>query len=123
MKGKPLYRSRRGVLFGVCRGIAEYLDLSVFWVRVVMALVFIFSGFFPIVLIYLAAAIIMKAEPRHSLEGHEDYDFYETCSGSPTLALERLKRHLGRLERRTARMESKVTSRTSDWDRRFHSAP
>ena len=27
------YRSRRGVILGVCRGIAEHADVSLFWVR------------------------------------------------------------------------------------------
>ena len=30
-----LYRSRDGMLAGVCRGIADYFDLSVFWLRAI----------------------------------------------------------------------------------------
>ena len=32
---RGLYRSRRGIICGVCRGVAEYLDFSVFWTRAV----------------------------------------------------------------------------------------
>ena len=33
MSRRGLYRSRNGVLLGVCRGIADYFDFSVFWIR------------------------------------------------------------------------------------------
>ena len=33
MAGRGLYRSRNGVILGVCRGIADYFDLSAFWIR------------------------------------------------------------------------------------------
>jgi len=29
--GRSLYRSRCGVIFGVCRGIAEHMGVPVFW--------------------------------------------------------------------------------------------
>jgi phage shock protein C len=40
-----LYRSRNGAILGVCRGIAEHFDLSVFWVRFFTLLLFVFTGF------------------------------------------------------------------------------
>lgn len=60
-----LYRSRDGALLGVCRGIAEYFDISVFWTRVIVVVTFILTGFFPIVALYLLAALLMKPEPRY----------------------------------------------------------
>ena len=60
-----LYRSRDGVFFGVCRGLAEYFDLSVFWMRVLVLVGFILSGFFPIGALYLLAALLMKPGPRY----------------------------------------------------------
>ena len=60
-----LYRSRDGVFFGVCRGLAEYFDLSVFWMRILVVGIFIFTGFFPIGVLYLLAGLLMKPEPRY----------------------------------------------------------
>ena len=60
-----LYRSRDGLLFGVCAGLAERFDLSVFWVRVVAVLCLLFSGLWPTVAIYLLAALLMKPEPLY----------------------------------------------------------
>ncbi|MCJ7776670.1 MAG: PspC domain-containing protein, partial [Desulfobulbaceae bacterium] len=31
-----LYRSRNGIILGVCRGVAEYFDFSVFWARTIV---------------------------------------------------------------------------------------
>lgn len=60
-----LYRSRDGILFGVCRGLAEYFDVSVFWTRVIVLVGFIVSGFFPVGVGYILAALLMKPEPRY----------------------------------------------------------
>ncbi len=47
------------VLGGVCAGLARYWNLDPVLVRVLAVVVLVFSGFFPIVLIYLLAWIIM----------------------------------------------------------------
>ncbi|MFO7975245.1 MAG: PspC domain-containing protein [Candidatus Hydrogenedentota bacterium] len=60
-----LYRSRDGILFGVCRGLADYFDLSVFWLRAIVVGAFILTGFFPVVFLYILAALLMKREPAY----------------------------------------------------------
>ena len=60
-----LYRSRDGVLFGVCRGLADYFDISVFWTRVIVLVSFIVSGFFPVGAAYILGALLMKPAPRY----------------------------------------------------------
>jgi phage shock protein C len=42
-----LHRSRDGVILGVCRGIADYFDFSVFWTRVTVVILFLLTGFWP----------------------------------------------------------------------------
>ncbi len=63
---KGLYRSRTGMLFGVCKGLAEYFDLSLFWLRVIVLVLFVSTGFIPAGLAYILAALLMKLEPRYS---------------------------------------------------------
>lgn len=58
-----LYRSRNGLILGVCRGLADYFNLSVKWVRIIAIVLFIFTGFWPTGVIYLLAAFVMKPEP------------------------------------------------------------
>ncbi len=60
-----MYRSRDGILLGVCRGLAEYFDLSVFWLRAIVVGTFILTGFFPVVFVYILAALLMKREPAY----------------------------------------------------------
>ena len=61
------YRSRNGAIFGVCRGIAEHFDFSLFWTRVIAVIVFFITGFWPAVGLYLLAALLMKSEPLSRL--------------------------------------------------------
>lgn len=57
------YRSRNGVIFGVCRGLAEYSDISLFWIRFIVVVLLLFTGIWPIVILYVIAAFLMKPEP------------------------------------------------------------
>ena len=60
---RGLYRSRNGMIAGVCAGIAEYFDLSVFWMRVVAVGLLVCTGIWPVVFLYLLAALMMKKDP------------------------------------------------------------
>ena len=71
-----LYRSRDGMIFGVCRGIAEYYDFSVFWTRALIVGAAIIMGIWPAVGLYIVAAFLMKIEPVLPLETEEDEEFY-----------------------------------------------
>ena len=51
------YRSRRGIILGVCRGIAEYFDFSLFWTRIIAVLLLLISGFWPVGALYFIGAI------------------------------------------------------------------
>jgi phage shock protein A len=64
---RGFYRSRNGAIFGVCRGIAEHFDFSLFWTRVIAVIVFFMTGFWPAVGLYLLAALLMKSEPLSRL--------------------------------------------------------
>lgn len=57
------YRSRNRVLLGVVGGLADFLDISVFWSRVLVVIAFLFTGFFPIGVLYIVAALLMKKQP------------------------------------------------------------
>lgn len=116
---RPLYRSRRGRIAGVCKGVAEYFEIPVFWVRVFAVVLLFFTGVWPMVALYLLAAFLMKPEPVIPLRTAEDQAFYDTYTGSRTAALRNLKRTYERLDRRLRRLEDHVTAREYDWDRRF----
>lgn len=120
-KQSGIYRARNGVFLGVCRGIAEYFDLSVFWVRLALVIVFIFSGFWPVIGVYLVAAFFMKPKPVKPIESEEEREFYDSYVHSPKTAAQRLRKKYEDLERRIRGMEDKVTGREYEWERRFRS--
>ena len=119
--GRRLYRSRNGVIFGVCRGVADYFDFSVFWIRVIMVGIFIATGFFPIIFIYILAALLMKAEPAIEIGESPNSGGGTAYAYTRQDTAERLKRKWRHLEDRIRRMEDKVTSREYDWNNRFFS--
>jgi len=118
---RGLYRSRNGAILGVCRGLAEYFDFSVFWVRAAVVVLVIFTHFWLGIGLYVLAALLMKSE-SHIGAGHRPASGFEKqhCRSKHEMA-ERLKRKWQHLEKRIRRMEDKVTSPEFDWNRRFHS--
>jgi len=116
----PLYRSRDGVILGVCRGVADYFNLKVLWVRVILLALFLVSGIWPMVFIYLVASLLMKPEPIRPLETEDEREFYDAYTYSRARAVGRLKRRFQNLDRRIRRMEDTVTAREFDWERKFN---
>jgi len=118
---RGIYRSRNGVLLGVCRGVADYFDISAFWVRTIMIIIFLLSGFWPVIGIYLVAALLLKPEPVQSFANEDEKVFYDSYAHSPQSAAQRLKKKFQDLDRRIRRMEDNVTGREHEWDRKFNS--
>lgn len=115
-----LYRSRKGAILGVCRGVAEYFDFSVFWTRVVTLALLFFSGFWPVMGLYFLAALIMKPEPVLPIQSDEEQEFYNSYIYSRKGATSRLKRRYDNLHRRIERLEHTVTAREFDWESRLN---
>jgi len=114
------YRSRHGMILGVCRGIADYTEISVFWVRLAALALLLFTGVWPVVGLYFLAVLLMKPEPVLPFRTEEDEEFYNSFTTSHRMALHRLKRTYDALDRRIRRIEAAVTSREYDWRRRLN---
>ncbi|MGS0973630.1 MAG: PspC domain-containing protein [Candidatus Izemoplasmataceae bacterium] len=57
---KQLYRLEEGKMFsGVCAGLARYFNMDAGLVRVIFVLAFVFSGFLPILVVYIVMAAIL----------------------------------------------------------------
>jgi len=115
-----VYRSRNGIILGVCRGIAEYFDFSVFWVRAIALILLFITGFWPITGLYFITALLMKPEPVVPIQTEEEQEFYDSYTHSSRGAVDRLKRRYDNLERRIQRMEHTVTAREFNWDQRLN---
>jgi len=115
-----IYRSRRGMVCGVLKGLARHFGFPVFWLRIFVLAVMLFTGLWPVVGLYFLIALIMRPEPVIPLETKEDQEFYHSYVSSRSLALNRLKGTFDNLDRRIQRMERIVTAREYDWERRFN---
>lgn len=113
------YRSRRGVLLGVCRGIADYAGIGAVWVRLAAVALFVVTGFWPTLLAYVLGAVLMKKAPVLTFTGEAEREFYESYAVNKRRAPHRLQRTHSSLTRRIERMEAVVTGKDFDWDRRI----
>jgi phage shock protein PspC (stress-responsive transcriptional regulator) len=67
METKKLYKSTtEKKIAGVCGGLAEYLDVDVTMLRLIWAMIVVFSGFVPGGLVYIIAAVVMPEKPSDS---------------------------------------------------------
>jgi len=116
-----LYRSRQGMILGVCSGIAGYFAFSVFWIRAIAVILLFISGLWPITAIYFIAALMMRPEPVVPFQTDEEQDFYESYVHSKRGAVDRIKKRYETLKRRIQRLEHTVTTKEYDWESRLNS--
>ena len=116
--GVGLYRSRDGMVLGVCKGFARYFDFSVKWTRIITFVLFLIGGFWPIGVVYLLAALLMKPEPVVPFRGDDERDFYEGYVNSRRATIRGIRNRFDNLNRRIHRMEDVVTSKEYQWDRK-----
>jgi len=115
---RRLYRDpRRGPLFGVCTGVADYFGFDPAGTRIVAVLSLIF--FMPAtLLVYFGLALLL---PRRSdLPGEDEVSELEReVRASPQATLSSLRHRFRELELRLQRMEQYVTSPRFGLDREF----
>jgi phage shock protein C len=116
---RKLYRSRDGVILGVCKGIATYFDFSLFWTRAVAVMLLLLTGFWPVLIIYLIAGILMKPEPNTTNRRRWDSEPYFRPGWASHSEPDRIKRRFANLEHRIRHMEDAVTSKGFHWDARM----
>lgn len=104
----------RGVVAGVCAGIAEYFDWNVRLLRAILVVVLIFSGAFPILVIYGVLWYVMDPLPSGGAQAYSQRSFTEPAGASAHSAqpatMSDLKGRFARLEERLGHMEECVTS-------------
>lgn len=115
------YRARDGMMLGVCKGLARYRGLPVAGVRIVVIFLTILTGFWPGVLLYALAGLLMEPEPLVKPESPQESDFYSRFHGSRVEALQELHRKMTSLDSRIQRMETHVTQPDFDWENRLRS--
>jgi phage shock protein C len=114
-----LWRDReRGILAGVCAGIADYIGIEPIVVRIVAVLGLIF--FFPVTVIsYVILALALPPKPPSLYSSREEEAFWRSVNTAPTDTFQSLRQKFRDLEDRLRRMESQVTSSDFDLHRKF----
>lgn len=109
-----LYRSRRGMIFGVCQGIADWRGINAGYVRLALVVLTVFTGFFPFGLLYLLAAFFLPLEP--SFHERENRSWYRS---GVRKGFDDLRQEFDDLSSRFNKMDRRSYSKERDWDDRF----
>ena len=120
MATKKLYRSRRGKLFGVCQGIADWRDLPVDILRAIVAVSIIVTGIFPGIIIYALVALFLPLEPGYGTSYEESEERESDRSKGHARTREDLRETFENLKRKVQGMEEEIFDKERDWDQRFH---
>lgn len=135
IRGK-LYRARNGEIFGVCKGLAKWAELPVGPIRLAAILLAVFSGFVPVLIVYVLAAVFLPVEPlyksgfgkKSSSKDESNYDdfredFRKEYRENRKRTVHDLKDEFDKLKRKVAGMEDEVLheqDKEQDWDKRFN---
>ncbi len=122
LKAYGPFRANDGIIFGVAKGLAEHYGWSVGLVRLILILATVFLFFWPTIILYLAAALIMSPAPAGRLDSQEERDIWLQAQLDPGAALDQLSRRAGAVEKRLRRIEDYVTSREFAWSRKMNRA-
>lgn len=125
-RSKGLYRdTERGILGGVCAGIAKYLGIEPWIIRVIfIAFTLLGAGVIPLV-VYIVLVFVLNPEPVYGSDWDEpdeeaaDRSPYAAIRSSPRLGLRVVSADVRELELRLRRMERYVTSPKYNLDKGF----
>lgn len=114
-----LYRNRKdGKLAGVCAGIADYVNVDPWMVRVGVVIGFFF--FPPVFLIgYAVLWFALKQRPDHLYSNPEEEVFWRSVTIKPDQTLAGLKAKFRSLDRQIGEMETFIASKEFDLHRQF----
>lgn len=108
----------RGILAGVCAGIADYIGVEPIVVRLaaVLGLIFFFP---PTIVVYVILALVLRPKPPALYASGEEEAFWRGVGIAPADTLHSLKRKFADLEARLGQMERQVASGDFDLHRQF----
>ena len=121
---KKLYKnSKEKKLFGVCAGVADYLEVDVTVVRIITVLAMLIPGSV-VVLAYFIAFFILDDKPRtsqapKSTEYSKVKETLEEANNSSRTTFKNFSRKFSAIHERLTRMEAYVTSSKFKLNREF----
>lgn len=116
-----LYRNtKEGRIGGVCAGIADYINVNPWIVRLAFVIGVVFFAFAPVFLIgYLVLWMVLRPRPADLYENAEEEVFWRSVTTKPDQTLAGLKAKLRDLDRQIGEMEGFIASKEFDLHRQF----
>ncbi|MDP6603523.1 MAG: envelope stress response membrane protein PspC [Rhodospirillales bacterium] len=106
-----LYRNReRGVVKGVCAGIADYFGIET-WIIRCMALAGLFFFTVPTLLVYVTLALVVSPAPDDMYGSPAEKDFWRGVRVEPRGTVSGLRHQFRDMEHRLRSLETYATSR------------
>jgi phage shock protein C len=118
-RAQRFYRDpANGKLMGVCAGIADYFGWNVTLVRVLAIVALIWLNV-ATVIAYVALGLLLPVKPERPYEWDEGDEYWRSVRRSANATFRDVRQRFRELDQRLQRMESYVTSRHYDLDRKF----
>lgn len=114
-----LYRNpARGIVFGVCAGIADYFGRPAWQVRLAVVIA---ACIFPphVIVAYLIAAVVLRRRPDVIYRNPDEETFWRAVSGRPVETFSAIRHKFRELDLRLIGLERHVTSAEFDLNRQF----
>jgi phage shock protein C len=108
----------RGIVAGVCAGIADYLGIEPIIVRL-GAVVGLVVFFVPTIIGYVILAVALRPKPPALYESRDEEAFWRGVNTAPADTFQSLRHKFRDLEDRLRQMESQVTSNDFELHRKF----
>ena len=109
-------------LYGVCGGIAEWLDVSPLIVRIIFIIMACLLPPFTFITYFALAFLLDKSPPITRFTRRFPGDEYAPPTESASLAFSALERRFAAIEGRLRRAEAEVTSTSFRFNRELHRA-
>ena len=115
-----IYKDKaRAKCMGVCAGLADYFGVRVKFVRLVVILAAIFTGFWPVVIAYVTLGCILDNKPQEIIDDPEEEKFWQDVRTKPDYTVVDMKERFRDMEKRTQNLEAYVTSKRFHLDRQL----
>src|SRR6516162_558677 len=108
----------RGIIAGVCAGIAGYVGVEPIVIRLVAVLGLVFF-LPPTIVAYVILALVLRPKPPALYASADEEAFWRGVGTAPADTVHSLRRKFAVLETRLGQMESQVTSGDFDLHRKF----
>ncbi len=115
-----LYRlPNKGMISGVCAGIADYYSWDVGLVRIITVILGI--SFSPLIVsLYVVGAVFLKSKPRDLYDDQEEENYWQQYRKSPRDTMSATQYKFRKLEKKLRKMEAYMTSSKYNLDREFN---